>query len=185
MAYDTWRYIYPVSNGPIFTRACPILLSHPRIFVLFKHQYTFFNRAECLVSRISRGYAERHLCNEPPRLAYIPFPVYGIVYQRIVVLQRSPKSGIFEHGPNSKLMHGRRVLRPIAEILAVKRIVMLQLLHHRLVLKKQHCAISRSEAFVNLCLCPAESLWRHYSPERIINVFPYTQARLPGLSGTF
>ena len=88
------------------------------------------------------------------------------------MLQGGSEAHILQHGPDRQLVHGRGVLRPYGEPLAVGRVGFLQPFDCRAVFEKQNGSVPGSETAVDLGFRTGESLGRDDFAQRLFRYLP-------------
>ena len=89
------------------------------LILIPKNLNPLLNRLLLLLLRPSLGTSEDHLRNQAPFKRDIPFLGYGLVNERVVVLQVCAEAERLESGPQEILVHSIRVLSPRLEMLLV------------------------------------------------------------------
>lgn len=112
---------------------------------LFKYPEAFFQGFVFARGGHLGGFSEGHLGYQPPGLGQLPGCRHFIVYQWVVVLERGPEAGIFEHGPHGELVHCRGLLGPVRKFVPIQGEGFLQVFHHCLVFVKENGAVAGKE----------------------------------------
>ena len=88
-------------------------------------------------SRFLRRGTERHLGDQFPVRIDMPLFSDPPRRSRVVMLQRSAETGVFQHSPYRELMHSRCLLGPYREIIFIRRELLLQAFYYRRILEKR------------------------------------------------